>query len=238
MGRAAAAGTGLLANVVAGVGTAIGASRNGTDGDSTYSGGGGGSGAESGGERRHPPRTNVDGGGLQTAVGAPLVQLYRRPDPSEGDTERAACGSVATQNTESSGVSYGGSSSCRGAETPTSRGGSRHTYVDAATEVAVGRVPSPPASGGGDNNRGGDFTGDAAGIGGGTERRSALGMASATGGAVLRGLWGGVQFAAAAAAAQGSSGDSDDAAGSGGGREEAGPAPALRLYRRDGDDSS
>lgn len=60
---------------------------------------------------------------------------------------------------------------------------------------------------------------------GGTEPRSALGMASATGGAMLRGLWGGVQSAAAAgvavAARQGSIGG------------EAEPEPEFRLYRRE-----
>ncbi|CAM9897700.1 unnamed protein product [Scytosiphon promiscuus] len=243
VGRAAAAGTGLLANVVAGVGTAIGASRTGPDADSFY--GGGGSGPIGGGRRD----TSSTGDGSEAAGGSPLVQLYRRPGPTEGEAGQAAAGAVAPTDTPSGFGGYGsGGGSSRGAEIDTPPWGGRSTSVGAATEVAVGGgVSSPLGSGSGDLNgrRGRDLTGEAAGEsdGGGAERRSALGMASATGGAVLRGLWGGVQMAAAAGvavAAQGGSGGGDGeaaaAAGSGGGRE-AGPSPALRLYRRDGDDS-
>ncbi|CAN0140421.1 unnamed protein product, partial [Ectocarpus fasciculatus] len=83
MGRAAAAGTGLLANVVAGVGSAIGASRTGTlAGDPLYVGGdGGGSNSEG------PKSTITDE--------AALVQLYRRADPAE-EAGRAAPGAAAT----------------------------------------------------------------------------------------------------------------------------------------------
>ncbi|CAN0076694.1 unnamed protein product [Hapterophycus canaliculatus] len=255
MGRAAAAGTGLLANVVAGVGTAIGASRTGTDGYSTYGGGsgngGGGGGGGSSGDDAARTRTSGagDNGGMETTGGAPMLQLYRRADTADGETERATGGRVAPPNTSSSsGVRHG--SSARGAEIGSHRG-SRGTPAGATAEVAVGEVPSPRTFGSVDNTnphggrRGGDLTGDAAGGGysGGTERRSALGVASATGGAVLRGLWGGVQLAAAAGvavAAQSSSGGENGgaaAAGTGGGRE-AGPTPAFRLYRRDGDGSS
>lgn len=245
MGRAAAAGTGLLANVVAGVGSAIGASRTGTAEGKYLAdvgiGGGGGT-----GERRN-----------STSHGAaPLVQLYRRTDDAD---EAAAPAGPATASARVNRSSYSSTSCAIGVPD----GDLPATTVDTNSVVggavagksvlsSTGRkLPGTIPPGRDDSTGGNAFTGDATadiwggGGGDGTERRSALGMASATSGAVLRGLWGGVQSAAAAGAAvaaQVGAGADERAVGdggvgggtSGGGNSEP-PAPEFRLYRREED---
>ncbi|CAB1100964.1 unnamed protein product [Ectocarpus sp. CCAP 1310/34] len=229
MGRAAAAGTGLLANVVAGVGSAIGASRNGTPaGDFFHVGGGGNS--------EGPKSTITDE--------APLLQLYRRTDLAEEEGRAApvaaatagATGDACTTTTTTtvapdegtpvinSFYPHGGE--CTGADGSGVGAGSSRSPPLAGRRVGNGRHASSPAAAA------------AAGTGGeeATERRSALGMASATGGAVLRGLWGGVQSAAAAGAAVGFAARQGAGAADGGVAEPESP-PAFRLYRREGDES-
>lgn len=209
MGRAAAAGTGLLANVVAGVGSAIGATRSGTEGE--YFAGGGGS---SGG---------IGTGGRGDGA-ASLVQLYRRTDADE-PSDRAGITSSAATTQPTFGTSFSSN---------LNTGAGTVTTGNSAT-VVLSAVPGSSTSSDISGRTGG--TADAAGASGEDGRmelRSALGVASATGGAVLRGLWGGVQSAAAAgvavAARQGGS-DGDGASGKGDVR----PPSEFKLYRREGD---
>ncbi|CAM9811244.1 unnamed protein product [Ectocarpus sp. 8 AP-2014] len=233
MGRAAAAGTGLLANVVAGVGSAIGASRTGTPaGDFFHVGGGGNS--------EGPKSTITDE--------APLVRLYRRTDPAEEDG-RPAPGAAATAGagiacTTTTTTTTTTVAPDEGAPVINSFYPHSGEYTGAAdgSGVGAGSSRSPPLAGPrGDIGRhasSGVSPAAAAGAGGeeATERRSALGMASATGGAVLRGLWGGVQSAAAAGAAVGLA--TRQGAGAGDERvAEPESTPAFRLYRREGDES-
>ncbi|CAN0384621.1 unnamed protein product, partial [Ectocarpus sp. 13 AM-2016] len=231
MGRAAAAGTGLLANVVAGVGSAIGASRTGTPaGDFFHVGGGGNS--------EGPKSTITDE--------APLVQLYRRTDLDEEESRAApvaaatagaagdACTTTTTTVAPDEGTTVINSFYPHGGE---------YTGAD-GNGVGTGSSRSPPLAGphGGNGRHASSgispAAAAAAGTGGeeGTERRSALGMASATGGAVLRGLWGGVQSAAAAGAAVGLAARQGAGAADGSVAEPE-STPAFRLYRREGDES-
>lgn len=211
MGRAAAAGTGLFANVVAGVGSAIGATRTGTE-EERFAGGGGGGGAGDGGRG--------DGAG-------PLVQLYRRADAGEPSGRAAgAAAAAATTQTHISTSSRGNTNSAAGSSSTLALSEpERAEVVPRNRDSSNSRKSSEVTA----------DTGDAVREDGGTERYSAFGVASATGGAMLRGLWGGVQSAAAAgvavAAGQGSSGGGGGA--SGGGEQQ--PPPEFRLYRREGD---
>ncbi|CAM9980892.1 unnamed protein product [Ectocarpus sp. 6 AP-2014] len=230
MGRAAAAGTGLLANVVAGVGSAIGASRTGTPaGDFFHIGGGGNS--------EGPKSTITDE--------APLVQLYRRTDPAEEDG-RPAPGAAATAGAGIACTTTTTTTVSPDEGTPVINSFYPHSgeYTGAAdgSGVGAGSSRSPPLAGprGGDGRHASSGVSPAAAAGAGgeeaTERRSALDMASATGGAVLRGLWGGVQSAAAAGAAVGLA--ARQGAGAGDERvAEPESTPAFRLYRREGDKS-
>lgn len=241
MGRAAAAGTGLLANVVAGVGSAVGASRTGTAEGGCFTdvglagGGGGGS-------------TGVRG--ACTSHGeAPLVQLYRRADDADEVAAPADGGSASAQmnRSSSSSCAVGGPGGCRSASAIDSSTGTKNGggLAVSGQSVSSTEIDLPGKTLGCiDSTNSNAFTGDATAdtwVGGdGTERRSALGMASATGGAMLRGLWGGVQSAAAAGAAVAAQVGAVaeeraaiDAGGRGGGDSE--PAPEFRLYRRDGD---
>ena len=204
MGRAAAAGTGLLANVVAGVGSAIGATRSGTEGE-YFAGGSGGS-----------------GGGGRGDGAAPLVQLYRRTDDDEPLSRAGIPSNAATTHANFS-------TSC---SSSTDTGAGAVTAGNSATGVSSAAPGSSGSWEVGDRIEGTAVEpAGAAGEEGGMERRSALGVASATGGAVLRGLWGGVQSAAAAgvavAARQGGSGG-DGVSGGGDVR----PPSEFKLYRR------
>lgn len=233
MGRAAAAGTGLLANVVAGVGSAIGASRTGTPaGDFFLVGGGGNS--------EGPKSTITDE--------APLVQLYRRTDLAEEEGRAApvaaatagAAGDACTTTTTTTVAPDEGTAPVINSFYPH---GGEYTGAD-GSGVGAGSSRSPPLAGprGGNGRHASSGVSHAAAAAAGTvgeeatERRSALGMASATGGAVLRGLWGGVQSAAAAGAAVGFAGRQGAGAGDGGVAEPE-STPAFRLYRREGDES-
>ncbi|CAM9423590.1 unnamed protein product [Ectocarpus sp. 4 AP-2014] len=232
MGRAAAAGTGLLANVVAGVGSAIGASRTGTPaGDFFHVGGGGNS--------EGPKSTITDE--------APLVQLYRRTDLAEEESRAApvaaatagATGDACTTTTTTTGAPDEGTLDINSFYPH----GGEYTGADGGG-VSAGSSRSPPLAGprGGNGRHASSLVSPAAaaaaGTGGeeATERRSALGMASATGGAVLRGIWGGVQTAAAAGAAVGLAARQGTGAADGGVAEPE-STPAFRLYRREGDES-
>ncbi|CAN0388694.1 unnamed protein product [Pylaiella littoralis] len=237
MGRAAAAGTGLLANVVAGVGSAIGASRTGTaEGEGLAGVGivGGGAGTR---------------GASYSHGAAPLVQLYRRTDDADGAAAPAG-GAVASAQAKSSSKSSRSAVGFPGGDRPASSIDSGTDALDSGTTAVAGQtVPSTgsqlpgttPGRDGSSSNA--CISADAGGAGDWTERRSALGMASATGGAVLRGLWGGVQSAAAAGAAVAAQvsavAEERAATDSGGGVGSSGrnsqPAPEFRLYRRDGD---
>lgn len=218
MGRAAAAGTGLLANVVAGVGSAIGATRTGAEeehfvGGSGSSGGGSGSGGGTGGR----------GDGT-----APLVQLYRRPD---ADKPQGRTGGTAGAATTRTNFSTGFSSDSNTGDVVTSGNYSTCVLPELErAEVAPGHNGNSKIS---SRNEFTVDTVDAAGEDGGMERRSALGVASATGGAVLRGLWGGVQSAASGVAVATRQGDSGGGGVSGG--REPQPPSEFRLYRREGD---
>lgn len=210
MGRAAAAGTGLLANVVAGVGSAIGATRSGTEGE-YFAGGSGGSGGGGG--------TGGRGDGA-----APLVQLYRRTDDDEPLSRAGIASNAATTHANFS-------TSC---SSSTDTGAGAVTTGNSATGVSSAAPGNSGSWEVGDRIEGTVESAGAAGEDGGMERRSALGVASATGGAVLRGLWGGIQSAAAAgvavAARQGGSGG-DGVSGGGDVR----PPSEFKLCRRERD---
>lgn len=207
MGRAAAAGTGLLANVVAGVGSAIGATRSGTEGE-YFAGGGGASGG-------------IGIGGRGGNGAASLVQLYRRTDADEPSGRAEAPAATATMHTSLS-TSFGSSHNI---------GNSTGVLSEReSAEAVLGKSNSSKKS---SLNAFSADTIDAAGEGGGVERRSALGEASATGGTMLRGLWGGVQSAAAAGVAVARQGGSAGDGASGGADVQ--PSSEFRLYRREGD---
>lgn len=215
MGRAAAAGTGLLANVVAGVGSAIGAARTGTEEEHFAGGSGSSDGVGTGGRG--------DGG-------APLVQLYRRTDADEPSGRAGGQSSAATRQ-----ANFG-----TGFSSNTNPGADIVTAGDSSNRVLPERErTAETVPGESDRSKIGSLdefpadTRDAAGEDGGMERRFALGVASATGGAVLRGLWGGVQSAAAGVAEAARQSGSGGGGASGGGEVQ--PPSEFRLYRREGD---
>eukprot|EP00903_Cladosiphon_okamuranus_P012183 g11426.t1 len=208
MGRAAAAGTGLLANVVAGVGSAIGATRSGTEGEYVAGGGGGSGGIGIGGS---------GGGGA-----APLVQLYRRTDADETAGRAGASAAPAATTRTNFRTSVGSITNT----------GNSSSVLPERERADVARGESNSSKVRGLNEFMADAA-DAAGEDGGLEPRSALGVASATGGAVLRGLWGGVQAAAAAGMGVARQGGSGGDGASGGGDVQ--PPSEFRLYRREGD---
>lgn len=248
MGRAAAAGTGILANVVAGVGSAIGASR--TSSDEHFGGGG---------TDTTTASIDVDN------VDAPL-RLYRRTIDCEEEAEETTGRSVTPRTASGIGGRVRAVTTARNvrsgspplvpatavpARRPVGVGGISDSFVGTRVEgtvqgsAATTRYGSPILPPGiGSEGRGAagiDRRSEEEGISssgavprGAEETRtglgfSALGVASATGGAVLRGLWGGFQGVQSFASASIEGGGEEGDAGSGGGY----PTPTPRLYRRD-----
>lgn len=277
MGRAAAAGTGLLANVVAGVGTAIGAPRataaeadehlfggrrNMMDGlgDSAGSGnsrnventgvprkidieertGDVGGGHKDGVDERVPQARDSDstgqeypgsfrGGGRQLGREAVEPSLIAASTVAGGsDPNSTFPGHAWSERMENNtgtqrgmGVSSGGDGRSR----PMSVHGTTSSASEQDKNILRTLDDLDRASGGG----GGGPPSGSGGVGEGGSMFSALGVAaSATGsagGAVLRGLWGGLQAGVASAAAVAREGG-----------DESCDEPAVRLYRREDDD--
>lgn len=264
MGRAAAAGTGLLANVVAGVGSAMGASR--APLDETFGSGGGGLDRRGKAEgtcddvgslplrlyRRNNEEHPVIGGPLQAGTSLPGAEAVLRPADGGNAPEIAERTRISGRGFDSTaqardalplptgggrGVAAAGSGikGTSRASTKVERreggalerqfGGVRSSATYSATGYA--EIGTPTAASGDrdhDSNENVGSSGEETRVSAGF---SALGMASATSGAVLRGLWGGLQGVQSVALAH-------QHGGEGGGVRD---PPAIRLYRREGDDA-
>lgn len=256
MGRAAAAGTGLLANVVAGVGSAIGASR--TAIGESLDGGGDGTRNTSETNLRDEPlrlyrRTDEDDVGASLPTGADVAPTAVPILDCAGDSraglervrpEEELLGGVAAARRapplppvsrartvmESGGKSGRISAAHGGLEGRANQ--ARGNGIGRSTTYAAG-CPESDGIAAAFSNRA--YDGEAAVCSNATVTEgvegqaraglglSAFGMASATGGAVLRGLWGGLQGVQSVATALQEGGE--------GGRS----SDPIRLYRRDGD---
>ncbi|CAM9295241.1 unnamed protein product [Laminaria digitata] len=222
MGRAAAAGTGLLESVVAGVGSAVGASRA-AAGEPLGSSEGPNPRGQKGNDSNDAPlqlyRKNEGtspptGSSQEISATAPTREAFPRP-VGTGDWT-APSGQARTADVSLDEHSGG----ARRSATDSAGGGGDRSGAAMATAFLGGGQDREDGRHGRAPEGGGGGDGDCANIG-----FSALGMASATGGAVLRGLWGGLQgVQSASLTRQGS-----------GGASGGGEPPAIRLYRREGD---
>ena len=246
MGRTAAASTGLIANVVAGVGSAIGASRNGSDvadrGEPTlrlY--------------RRCDEDNSAEPNEFQPCARAASAPTSMTPGVALGEAETGDCLADGEPATKTSRVLLPDGRRARCSESVAGAGGEKSSLehhrpgrrresgisgdsggaIAAASEPEVGDEVTYTAE---DPLKDGHVSSSRANAEGRVARDnregqgfSAVEAASAAGGAVLRGLWGGLQGVQSVASTLRQESGKNAAAGGG-------ETSVLRLYRRDCED--